>query len=344
MILAFVMLSLALSSPGGGMSHGDVNVHSRSFDYLVVIVMENNGLNDILNSPSAPFLTQLASTYGLSVNYSAVNHPSLPNYLALLSGQDFSSWSKSDCSPGPGCGAGSASNIVDRLESHGLTWKAYMENYPSDCGSYCSPGNCFTGDSGLYAARHNPFVYFDDIVNSTSRCSHIVPANSTWSTQQDGALLADLSSPSTSTNLMWLTPNLCNDMHDCPVSAGDSYLSKLVPKILASKIFTHHKAALFITFDEGNASFPSDYVYSVWAGPTVKKNFQSDTSFSHYSFVNTIEKVWHLQPLTSNDATAQPMLEFFVPHHHHDGHHHHDRHVKYHDSRNHDETSHKSDD
>lgn len=112
-------------------------------------------------------------------------------------------------------------------------------------------------------------------------------------------------------------PNLCNDMHDCPVSTGDTYLSKLVPKILASKLFTHQKAALFVTFDEGNTAFPRDYVYSVWAGPVVKTNLVSALQHSHYSLLSTLEEVWNLHPLTGNDSAAHPMTEFFVVSHHH---------------------------
>src|SRR6184192_3414127 len=297
MIVTMLVLALALSNPVAATQttgHVDVN---RAFNYVVVIVMENHGLRDVINVSSAPFMNQLASSYGLAVNYTAIDHPSLPNYLGLISGQDFSSWSSSDCSPRAGCSAGSAPNLVDSLENRGLTWKAYMEDYPSTCGSHCSPGDCFVGDNGagVYAARHDPFVYFDDIANSTARCSRIVPANSGTSGSPDDLFLSDLSSPSTASNFLWLTPNSCNDTHGftyhngtvlCTdsISIGDNYLSRLVPKILASELFTHQKAALFI----------------------------------HYSLLSTLERVWHLQPLTSNDANASPMTEFFVAHHHGD--------------------------
>lgn len=328
MIVTMLVLALALSNPVAATQtagHVDVN---RAFNYVVVIVMENHGLRDVINVSSAPFMNQLASSYGLAVNYTAIDHPSLPNYLGLISGQDFSSWSSSDCSPRAGCSAGSAPNLVDSLENRGLTWKAYMEDYPSTCGSHCSPGDCFVGDNGagVYAARHDPFVYFDDIANSTARCSRIVPANSGTSGSPDDLFLSDLSSPSTASNFMWLTPNSCNDTHGftyhngtvlCTdsISIGDNYLSRLVPKILASELFTHQKAALFITFDEGETRYPNDYVYSVWAGPVAKTDFVSSSHFSHYSLLSTLERVWHLQPLTSNDANASPMTEFFVANH-----------------------------
>lgn len=323
MMVALLVLALALSNPVAGVQNADHVDFGHAFKYVVVIVMENQGIADIINSSSAPFLTHLASSFGLATNYTAIAHPSLPNYLAMVSGQDFFSWSKNDCSPSADCTAGSATNLVDSMEGRGLTWKAYMEDYPTSCGSNCSPGGCFMGNGGTgqYAARHDPFVYFGDIVNSSERCSRIVPANSGGSGAPDDLLLSDLSSPSTASNLMWLTPNLCNDMHDCSISTGDTYLSQLVPEILASNLFTDHKAALYITFDEGNGFCPTDgssrdCVYAVWAGPDAKTQFKSSIPFTHYSFLSTLETVWHLQPLTSNDAQAQPMTEFFTIHHH----------------------------
>src|SRR6266571_2871305 len=314
--LTVLVLALALSNSLGSTTPGLHDQTNHPFNYVVVIVMENHGLGDIINNPSAPFMNQLASSFTLATNYTAVNHPSLPNYLSLVSGQDFAPWSKTDCSPGPRCSTGNASNIVDRLENRGLTWKAYMEDYPSICGSHCSPGSCFLGDigTGQYAAKHDPFVYFDDIANSTSRCSRIVPANSGGKGGPDNLFLSDLASPSTASNFMWLTPNPCDDMHDCSVSIGDAFLSQIVPKILNSTLFTHQKAALFITFDEGNGNsdFPNDQVYSLWAGRVVKTHFQSSNQYSHYSLLKTLETVWNLPSLTSNDGNATPMTEFFV--------------------------------
>jgi phosphatidylinositol-3-phosphatase len=332
--LTVLVLALAFSNPLGS-TVGDQSHANHPFNYVVVIVMENQGLGDIIHNPVAPFLNQLASSYSLATNYTAINHPSLPNYLSLVSGLDFGSWSKTDCNPGPVCSAGDAPNIVDSLENRGLSWKAYMEDYPSSCGSHCSPGNCFVGDTGTgqYAARHDPFVYFDDIVNSTARCARIVPANSGGNDGQDDLFLSDLASPSTASNLMWLTPNLCNDMHSSATCTngctsdgnptclkdGDSYLSSVIPQILSSNLFTHQKAALFVTFDEGNGFCPldgssEDCVYAVWAGPVVKTNFQSANHYSHYSFLKTLETNWRLPSLTSNDGSATPMTDFFVSH------------------------------
>jgi phosphatidylinositol-3-phosphatase len=316
MLLPLLLVSLVLGSPMN-VDLPSSGSDSHAFNYIVTIIMENHDLNEIIGSSQAPFLNQLASSGSLATGYSAVNHPSLPNYLALVSGQDFGSWSTSDCPAGPGCNAGNATNIVDSLEANGLTWKAYMEDYPATCTNNCSPGNCYLGDGGIsgrYVVRHDPFVYFSDIVNSSARCSRIVPANSGGNGAPDDLFLADLQSPSNSSNFMWLTPNVCNDMHDCSISTGDTYLSQLVPMILGSNLFTHQKAALFILFDEGNGDHtsPSDYVYAVWAGPVAKTSFTSSIQYSHYSFLRTVEANWQLPPLTSNDQIATPMLEFFI--------------------------------
>jgi len=135
------------------------------FDYILTVVMENHALNSIYGNSSARFLNGLAYNYSLATGYTAISHPSLPNYLALTGGSTFGV--STDCSPttracnsGAFCCSISASNIVDRIESAGLTWKAYMEDYPQTCGSSCSPGNCFIGASNSgYAAAHDPFVY-----------------------------------------------------------------------------------------------------------------------------------------------------------------------------------------
>src|SRR2546428_279805 len=165
------------------------------------------------------------------------------------------------------------------------------------------PSNCYTSDSGNYAVRHNPFVYYNDIVSNSTRCNQVVPSATAGS-----ALLADLASTSTASNYMWLTPNECNDMHDCDIPTGDNYLSVLVPLILGSNVFLTQRAALLITFDEGYGQ----PIFTVWAGPVVKTAYASSIAYSHFSVLSTIESNWNLPPLTSNDQNAPNMNEFFT--------------------------------
>jgi acid phosphatase len=268
----------------------------------VIIVMENHNLCDILTScgGSATYLTNVANAFGLAREdrYCHVN-PSLPNYLCLTGGTDFGC-AGYDRGPNSNACTGqawTATNIVDRLENAGLTWKAYMEAMPSAC---------FGSDSsdGQYVVRHNPFVYYANIATNPTRCARVVPAGA-----GDQALLDDLTSTTTASNYLWLTPNICNDMHSCPIATGDAYLAGLVPKILDSLVFRTQRAALFVTFDEGGYSQP---IYTVWAGPAAKAAFTSSVAYDHYSLLATIEANWNLAPLTANDRNATSMAEFFA--------------------------------
>src|SRR5437899_4490461 len=213
-----------------------------------------------------------------------------------------------------GCPPVSNPNLVDRLEAAGLTWKGYMENQnvASGCdNTYHEP----------YTPEHNPFVTFTDILNNPARCSKVVLANPSSCTVTDCSLINDLNSAS-APNFMWLTPNNCNNMHGftgvCAESIpmGDNYLSGLVPNILKSYTFTNTRAALFVVFDEGTGWCPlngssEDCIYAVWAGPLDKTGFATSNLYNHYSWTKTIETNWNLASLTSNDANAKPMTEFF---------------------------------
>lgn len=292
---------------------------NHKFDYVLVILMENQALNTIINGTSAPFMKSLAANYSLAVKYTGIAHPSLPNYLAIFSGQQYPPWSAGDCGPTGdtgSCTAGTNVNLVDRLEAAGLTWKAYAEDYPGQgTGKLYSSGGCWLADESPanFYARHVPFLYFNDIIDNSARCSKIVRANSVVSSSQetDDILLKDLGSVSTASNFMWLTPNGLDDMHDSTVAFGNKYLANLVPAILNSVVFKTQKAALFIVFDEGDVPPPSDWIYAVWAGPIVKKGYISHTFYTQYSLLATIEQNWGLHPMTYNDVNAPAMMEFF---------------------------------
>jgi PKD repeat protein len=299
----------ATSNPSNGVVQGTY------FDHAVIIIMEDHGIVDICaqNPPpcssanGAPYMASLANGYAVGTQYLGINHFSEANYRALLGGDTFGC-SNSGCSPV------SNPNLVDRLEAAGLTWKGYMENQTLSSG-------CDTTYHEPYTPEHNPFVGFTDILNNPSRCSKVVLANPNTCVVTDCPLINDLNSAS-APNLMWVTPNNCNNMHGftgiCPSSipTGDNYLKSLVPNIMSSQTFTTQRSALFVVFDEGNGYCPlngssEDCVYAVWAGPLAKTNYATSNLYTHYSWTRTIEANWNLAGLTSNDANAKAMTEFF---------------------------------
>lgn len=260
------------------------------FSHIVIILEENHGLTNIIGNSEAPFINKLAKTSALATNYDAIFHPSLPNYLALTSGTNGGI--TTDCSPSSQCWA-NVRNITDEIEASGRTWKAYEESMPAAC---------TTVNSGLYAVRHDPFVYYPDISQNPSRCdNHVVPFSE---------LAHDLANNSLP-NYVFITPNVCNDMHDCSVQTGDNWLKKLVPKILQSKAFTKENSLLAITWDEAEGQTEPNRVPLILAGQKVKKNFSSSQPYNHYSLLKTIETAWQLKPLTDNNTSAKPMLDFF---------------------------------
>lgn len=255
------------------------------YDHVVVIVLENHSFETVIGSPQAPYLNSFANRWSLATGYSGVSHPSLPNYLAMIGGSTYGI--NSDCT---NCFV-NAPSLPDRLEAAGKTWKGYMEGMPSPC---------FTGSSGLYAQKHNPFIYFDPIRNDPARCARIVPYS---------RLAADFASPSTAPTFAFITPNLCNDGHDCALSTTDAWLAREVPALMSSRAFAGTRSLLVITFDEGEGG--SDRVATILAGSGVKRGFQSGVTYNHYSLLRTVESLWGLAPVAEGDAAATPMADFF---------------------------------
>jgi len=278
--------------------------------------MEDHGIYDVCGDSPPPCLTAmgatymagLANSYAIGSQYLGVTHYSQADYIAMMGGTT-DNCSSTGC-PWPFSGP----NLVDRLESAGLTWKGYMEDQGMSSG-------CDSTYHQPYTPEHNPFVAFSDIVNSPTRCSNIVLANPSSCSVTDCMLINDLSSAS-APSFMWLTPNNCDNMHGftgtCPssVSFGDGYLKSLIPNILSSTTFTTQRSALFVVFDEGNGFCPlnrssEDCVYAVWAGRLAKASFGTTNLYNHYSWTRTVEVNWNLPSLTSNDGSATPMTEFF---------------------------------
>jgi acid phosphatase len=256
-------------------------------DHVFVIVMENHAYGEVVGSASAPYFNSQIPSGALGESYFAVAHPSLPNYLSLIGGSTFGT--TSDCTT---CLV-SAPNIADNVEAAGRTWKAYMESMPSPC---------FVGDSYPYMQKHNPFIYFNDIRTNSARCGqHVVPYSQ---------MSTDLKSATTTPNYAFITPNMCNDTHDCAVSSGDAWLSAQVPLILGSPAFKTQHSLLAIVWDEDDSS-ASNQVPLLLLGPAAGAGTKSLVSYSHYSLLHTIETGLGLPTMTTNDATA-PMTDLLA--------------------------------
>jgi acid phosphatase len=259
---------------------------NKPIDHIVIIVEENKPKSAIVGNAAAPYINSLLDTYASAVNYYGITHPSLPNYIALTSGT--AAGITANCNPPSSSCQANVPNIADEIEKSGRSWKEYTESMPTPCG---------TSNSGKYAVKHNPFMYFPQIRNDKARCdAHVVPFTQ-FST--------DLTSKESLPDYTFITPDMCNDMHDCSISTGDIWLSKVVPSILKSPAFTEQHSLLVVTWDEGSRT--DNNIPTIFAGPAAKKGYQSTDKYDHYSLLHTIETQWKLNTLTQNDANASVM-------------------------------------
>ena len=252
------------------------------FSHVIVIIFENKEFDQVIGNSQMPQFNGLSKQYTLLTRYYAITHPSLPNYLALISGSTFGINSNcTDCFV-------NARSLPDLLDTNGRSWKTYQEGLPH--AGY--KGN----SSGTYAIKHNPFLYFDAIRNDQARCKHsVVPLHQLDIDLKKGHL----------PDFSFIVPDMCNSSHDCDLKVTDAWLGRVVDSILHSPVFDEN-SLLVLTFDEGTSNEgccdPSPLaqggrVATALISLLVKKGFEDSTVYSHYSLLKTISAAWKLEEL-----------------------------------------------
>jgi hypothetical protein len=266
---------------------------------VFTIVMENKSRHEILGNRDAPYINQLADHNAVAYGYhDPYVHPSEANYLWMVSGQNFGILDDGDPKAHH---LDSTSHVADQIELGGLTWKTYQESMGAPCG---------LKSHGRYAAKHNPFVFFDDIngwdgtqFQPSQRCiDHVV----------DYAQLdADIAAGAVP-NYVFITPNLDNDMHDGSIADGDAWLSREVPKILATPAF-RDGGVLFLLWDEGSGKPVGDDPPFIAISPNVNAGMKSQVEYDTSSYLKTVETVLGLGALPCDSApeAVETMQDLF---------------------------------
>jgi phosphatidylinositol-3-phosphatase len=288
--LAAGLVCLAAACGGGGSSppgsparagHPCTGATPRGYRHVILIVMENRGFDQVAGH--SPFLNALGHRCGVAADYHAITHPSLPNYLALTSGST-QGLAGSDCSPGGGCRSGGPSIF-------GQTgWRAYAESMT---------GTCARANSGDYAPRHNPAVYYTRVAAACA--ADDVPLTRLPAALRSGRLAA----------YVFIAPNLCSDEHDCTVGSGDAWLARWVPRITASPAYRAGHTALFITYDEDDHR-EGNRIYTVVVAPSVRPGTVSHVPFTHYSMLRTHEQLLGLPALGQARSAASMAAAFHL--------------------------------
>lgn len=255
--------------------------------HVAVVVLENHEYGQVIGSRATPYLNSLAQRSGLAAQMYAITHPSLPNYLALTGGSSFGIGSDCGTCSVPGNG------LVGQLDARAITWKAYMESMPSPC---------FKGEAaGEYAKKHDPFMYYRALAASRPDCERVIPLTELQSDERAHTL----------PTLIWITPNLCHDAHDCGLEVTDHFMSTLLPPLLRA---LGSNGLLFLTFDEGTTDdgccrlASGGHIFTVVAGPGARPGARLKTPVDHYSVLQTVEDLLGLSRLRGAACVCTPSL------------------------------------
>jgi hypothetical protein len=261
--------------------------------HIYLIVMENKESTSIVGSGDAPYINQLIQQYGMAKNYTAISHPSQPNYLALWAGSTFGVTDDDKHNL-------TGETLGDQIETAHMSWRVYAENYPTSTSCYTgSSANGGPDGSGSYARKHNPAMSFTNLSGNSERCRERI---TNFSHFDAGA--ADFS---------LIVPNLCHDMHDCPVKQGDAWLQQWLPQhILNTSTWKDSNSAIFLTWDEGSTDGGGGgSVPLIVISHKTPAGFVSSKPYNHYSLLRTIENAWGFDCL--RDACQAPGLSEFFP-------------------------------
>lgn len=308
--------------------------------HVFVIDIENKGYDETWGPTSAaPYLAKTLRSKGvLLTDYYGTAHNSQPNYVAQISGQGPNPQMQGDCqvysqfvqagsaAPGQAVGQGcvfpaGVPSLPTQLSAHGLTWKGYFEDMGTPCrhpvlNSQDQTQKAKVGDQ--YAARHNPFVYFQGITRSPQCAGRVVDLSH---------LTHDLGAVGTTANFNLIVPNLCDDGHDAPCVDGrpgglasvNTWMKTWVPRILNSPAFKQD-GMLVITSDEsdgpqtdasaccGESAGPNTPMPGITGmgggkiGALVLSRFSapgtySTTPYNHYSLLASVEDLFGLRHL-----------------------------------------------
>jgi acid phosphatase len=285
-LLSVLLLAAALTSCNGtgatpvaaAVSNDTVSRATGSYttQYVQLVIFENESYDDVIGSPQAPYMTGLAYTWANMTDSHAITHPSQPNYLALFSGS-------TQGVSGDNCPVSfSVDSLGSELLDAGISFTGYAETMPHKGFTGCQAHPDKLPSGWLYMRKHVPWPDFTQIPKSVSLPYHKA-----------------LKSPPS--RFVWITPNMCNDMHDCSIATGDKWASKNLPKLIAWD--STHNGVLILTFDENDGT-AGNQIATILAGNVNAGQYSQN--INHYNVLRTIEDVFGV-PALGNAASATPI-------------------------------------
>jgi hypothetical protein len=307
--VALILCLVALLAVGA--SWASSATARRVRPHIMLIVMENHGAGSIIGNRAARFENVLARRYITLTNWTGVDHPSAPNYVALTTGRDNHQAGANDCTPSfpglTGCDY-VGDNLGVQLAAAGIPARWFAEGLSRDG---CSIANA---QSGLGDVNHEPWAYLPTWQSNRTACGE---AGLTTRPPRDARMLAALRSASPP-DFVWLTPDLNDDTHDGSIAYGDRYLKALISAVQRTSWY-RHRGTIVVTYDEDEGETnPRGYcrhpVILAAVGRTCIPTFivsRADkgvgpvaTPGDHYGLLRSIEKAYGL-PLLGNAAARR---------------------------------------
>ena len=254
-------------------------------DHVVVVVFENTAETSIIGNSSAPYFNQLAAGGANFTDSHAITHPSEPNYLDLFSGSNQGV--TDDSCPH----TFSTANQGAQLIAAGRTFVGYSENLPSAGSTVCTAPSPTPPTTSGYARKHNPWVNFTNVPASSNQPFTAFPSDYTQL-------------PTVS----WVVPNLCNDMHDCSIATGDTWLHNNLGAY-ATWASTHN-SLLIVTFDEDDSRTTANQITTIFYGQQVRAGNYAER-IDHFSVLRTMEDMYGL-PYAGAAATATSITDVWT--------------------------------
>ncbi len=285
---------------------------SANIKNVFIVLEENHSWSQVR---ALPYITQLQQIGAHSEQYwnPKGNHPSEPNYIWLEAAKNF-------CltAPAPNCSTNDddptknqvkgAVHLTKLLDAAGVSWMSYQEDMTA--------GQCPISSGGGFQAKHDPFVFFDDVVGTppSKTNAYCIAHHKPFS-----QFLPDLKAGNVA-RYNFITPNQDHDMHDGTPAAADAWLQLNIDPIVNSASPNHNAAvyshsALIVTWDEGSGG--DGPIGMLVASPFAKVNYKdtkgADYYYTHSSMVLTMQKIFGVAGTAIGDAaTARDLSDLFT--------------------------------
>lgn len=276
-------------------------------------------------------------------------HPSEPSYVWAEAGSNLDVTSDRDPFGADGTNQATTKTLSAYLMGAGKSWKSYQEDIDIDYtngkvlprrlwtvplvrhkGVFAHGFNAYNRSNQFdYVPKHDPQVIFtvtnggNDPTPANRMAAHYAPLRQ-LKYDLDHNRVADYN---------WITPNENNEMHTpltagftyhgrhytgdpAAIAEGDSFASRLVPMIMASKAY-QDGGLIILWWDETEGRNRDDFAHTIpeiIISPYARGNaYTNHVAYTHSSDVRTMQEIFQVGPCLRDACKATDLSGLFKP-------------------------------